>query len=229
MLEILQRPDFTLEMCADEFQVTLPALCAFLTSDRGLVLLAHTELAQAIHIRAIAIAQLPRVIDAMTYALEDFANTCRNVPINPRSMPALEFVERAKDTARRNGQLLLRLAHFTPRPLRAYAPPSPPRPAPRQVEGEDRLATGPATCQATEGRDAHLSAPALQSTVSAAPLPPTNPTRQREATVPTTAHTTPDNPPPKPQSHASTTQRERADPTMPRFVMPVPAPPCPAA
>ena len=176
VLEILQRPDFTLERCADEFQVTLPALCVFLTSTRGLLLLAETELAQAIHIRAIAIAQLPRVIDAMTYALEDFANTCRNVPINPKSMPALEFVERAKDTARRNGQLLLRLAHFTPRPLRGYAPPD--RVSSPRLRGEDRLAKGQATWQAAEGTDAYLITPAVQSTTAS----PTNPTRERGAT-----------------------------------------------
>ncbi|MFN9970474.1 MAG: hypothetical protein ACK58T_11300, partial [Phycisphaerae bacterium] len=196
-------------------------LCAFLTSDRGL-LLAHTELAQAIHIRAIALAQLPRVIDAMKYSLEDFAYTCRNVPLNPKSMPALEFVERAKDTARRNGQLLLRLAHFTPRPLRAYAPPAPPLPATR---GEDRLATGQATCRATEGNETHLNTHAVQYTTAAAPPPQPNPTRKRAATPAPTALQTLDNPPPT----ASTTRRERAAPVMPRFVMPVPAPPRPSA
>ena len=132
VLEHLQRPDFTLEVCAEWLHTDLPSLCAFLTSDRGLSLLAHTELAQAIHIRAIAIAQLPRVIDAMAFALDDFANTCRNVPLNPKSMPALEFVERAKETARKNGQLLLRLAHFTPRPLRSYTQPAH---SPSQREG----------------------------------------------------------------------------------------------
>ncbi|MBY0113717.1 MAG: hypothetical protein K2Y21_12930 [Phycisphaerales bacterium] len=215
MLEILQRPDFTLEMCADEFQVTLPALCAFLTSDRGLLLLAHTELAQAIHIRAIAIAQLPRVIDAMTYALEDFAHTCRNVPINPKSMQALEFVERAKDTAGRNGQLLLRLAHFTPRPLRAYAPPALPRPAQR---GEDRLAKG----QAGEGNETHLNTHAVQYTTAAAPLPSTNPTRQRGATDASITHPIPDHQPlPSPSPVLTSPERERVGHSAP-ITSPVP-------
>ena len=177
VLEHLQRPDFTLEVCAEWLRTDLPSLCAFLTSDRGLTLLAETELAQAIHIRAIAIAQLPRVIDAMTHAHEDFANTCRNVPLNPKSMPALEFVERAKDTARKSGQLLLRLAHFTPRPLRSYAPPiGDTSTRLREVAGEDRLANG----QAGERNKAHLKADALHST--AAPSP-TNPTRERGGTA----------------------------------------------
>ncbi|MBY0112520.1 MAG: hypothetical protein K2Y21_06840 [Phycisphaerales bacterium] len=198
VLEHLQRPDFTLETCAEWLRTDLPSLCAFLTSDRGLALLAHTELAQAIHIRAIAIAQLPRVIDAMTYALEDFAHTCRNVPINPKSMQALEFVERAKDTARRNGQLLLRLAHFSPRPLRSYAPP---RPA---LTSPERQRVGPAFTNPTRKRGS-TDVPQAHPIPDIQPLPAstsperqrvgpafTNPTRKRGATDAPQAHPTPD-------------------------------------
>jgi hypothetical protein len=32
----------------------------------------------------------------MRFALEDFADTCRNVPLNPNSMKACEFVERGR-------------------------------------------------------------------------------------------------------------------------------------
>ena len=144
----------------------------------------------------------------MTYALEDFADTCRNVPINPKSMQALEFVERAKDTARRNGQLLLRLAHFTPRPLRGYGPPSaPPRPA---QWGEDRLAAG----QAGEGNEAHVNAYAVESVTAAAPMPNRNPTRERGVTPAEHPQPTSANPPlPSPWLTAATSpERERVGP-----------------
>jgi hypothetical protein len=104
-------------------------------------------------------------------------------------MPALEFVERAKDTARRNGQLLLRLAHFTPRPLRAYAQPT--------HSPSQRVGAGGWVPSTSNPANPTQLTPAPQASTSpererVGPAS-TNPTLQRGPTDAAKAHPTPDN------------------------------------
>jgi hypothetical protein len=96
----------------------------------------------------------------------------------------------SRESARKTANLLLRIARYTPLPPHPTHPTHPTRPdappprasSPRE-RGEDRLATGQAPCQATEGTDAHLSAHAVQYKAAA---PTKNPTPQRVTT--TTPH-----------------------------------------
>ncbi len=120
-LEVLQSPHLSFEDAADALGLTLEQLTAFVTSDDGLALIAGAELAAAVRVRAMAAAQLHTVVDALSMMLLSYASSARNVP-TADSLRAQEFSETQRQNARRAGHLLFRLAHFSPRPLRAYEP-----------------------------------------------------------------------------------------------------------
>jgi len=186
-VQFLTRSDLTLHEIADAFNTTLEALTLYLTSEEGLAQIATTELACALRIRLAAMHHLPRAVDALGTMLEDYTQSTRNLPARESSsnLQSQTLREEQRKNARRASHLLFRLAHFTPRPIRAYThtsqdptptltPPSTPASPPTRTQASTQNSIQGQSLQTESTRPRE---PILQQTSKPAPAP-TNPPTQ---------------------------------------------------
>jgi len=217
-VQFLTRSDLTLHEIADAFDTTLEALTLYLTSDEGLAQVATTELACALRIRLAAMHYLPRAVDALGTMLEDYTQSTRNLPAreSSSSLQSQTLREEQRKNARRASHLLFRIAHFTPRLIRAYThtphepnlstPPStPPAPTPKP---DPALAAVHAPTRETTSSQASTTTPTITSTSSERPTDLSHPRLQpksedRRPTNSITNFTTSEPTTPSRQDHAA--------------------------
>ena len=139
-----------MEAIADSMEWSLRVLNLYLSTEEGLLLVAQCELATAVRTRIAAAAQLHNAIDALGTMLQEYAHCARRTLVDERKHTTHVLREEQRANARRAAHLLFRLAHFTPRPIRAYTPVPPP------------LSGGGAEALRGGGGSPALTAPALQ-------------------------------------------------------------------
>ncbi len=121
-LRQLQNPTCSMEDVAESLGLTLEQLTLYLASDEGLQLIAEAELSLAVRTRIAAAAHLHHAIDALGMMLSEYADGTRNIALDDRKHSTHVLHEAQRGNARRAAHLLFRLAHFTPKPIRAYGP-----------------------------------------------------------------------------------------------------------
>ncbi len=213
ILDDFAAQDETLRGIADKYSTTLESLTLWLARPDIKERIFALESACAARARLVVANNLAAIANKLLHLLTESKldhESIHRVPAQTHHSFAARM--QSRESARKTANLLLRIARYVPQgnptpstppppntnPTRKrgvtdapLAPPAsahqphpiaPPLPAQR---GEDRLATG----QAGEGKDAHLSAHAVQYTVA----PTTNPTRQRGTTHAPTPPPLPDN------------------------------------
>jgi hypothetical protein len=141
LLTDLADPDLSLRNLADAHGTTLDALTLFLAREDIAERIAAIEHLAARRARLIAATSLSAVAAALARIVEETDAEIAHVPVNPKSLPALEQRRRTRETARRAGALLLRVAQASRlcsrRPERNSSPQAP---LPRPHHSEDEPA-----------------------------------------------------------------------------------------
>ncbi|HEX8875564.1 MAG TPA: hypothetical protein VF777_02370 [Phycisphaerales bacterium] len=174
--------DLTLRDIADNYETTLESLTLWLARPDIKERLFALESACAARARLVVANNLAAIANKLLHLLTESKldhESIHRVPAATHHAFAARM--QSRESARKTANLLLRIARYVP-PSPTAPPPRAPSPRSREVGGEDRLAKGQATCQATEGSDAYLNADAVQAKTAATPLPTTTPTRQRGST-----------------------------------------------
>ena len=119
---------------AEKWNTTVGALSLFLASPEGLAIVAAAEIATAVHIRRQAQALLVDVAQSMVYIVREYSREERRIPFN-NDLRSIKLVELRRANARRAGNLLLRLAHYNPPPIRSYTVNTAPHKEPTPPQG----------------------------------------------------------------------------------------------
>ena len=118
-IDDLSAVENSLRHVAEKWNTTTGALSLFLASPEGLAIVAAAEIATAVHIRLQAQALLVDVAQSMVYIVREYSREERRIPFN-NDLRSIKLVELRRANARRAGNLLLRLAHYNPAPIRSY-------------------------------------------------------------------------------------------------------------
>jgi hypothetical protein len=131
LLQLLARPDLTVDEIAMALDLELPDLCAKHAEPGTQRDIHELESFAATRARIAAIALLPRAVDALAGMIQDYTETARRVPIRDSAERAL-LTEQQRQNARRACALLLKIANFHPTPRSTHTPQKPhtPKPAP---------------------------------------------------------------------------------------------------
>jgi hypothetical protein len=119
-IDDLSAVENSLRHVAEKWNTTTGALSLFLASPEGLAIVAAAEIATAVHIRLQAQALLVDVAQSMVYIVREYSREERRIPFN-NDLRSIKLVELRRANARRAGNLLLRLAHYNPAPIRSYS------------------------------------------------------------------------------------------------------------
>jgi hypothetical protein len=125
----LADPDLSLRDVAEANNTTLDALALFLARPDMAERLEAIESLAARRARLIATLSLDKLAATLARIIEETDAELAHVPVNPKSLPALEQRRRTRETARRAGALLLRIARFSSLRPTIAANASPPAPA----------------------------------------------------------------------------------------------------
>ena len=158
-IDDLSAVENSLRHVAEKWNTTTGALSLFLASPEGLAIVAAAEIATAVHIRLQAQALLVDVAQSMVYIVREYSREERRIPFN-NDLRSIKLVELRRANARRAGNLLLRLAHYNPAPIRSYTvrPMSTPTPPcgtavaldSRGLEHESHACAEPQACHTNE-------------------------------------------------------------------------------
>jgi hypothetical protein len=118
-IDDLSAVENSLRHVAEKWNTNTGALSLFLASPEGLAIVAAAEIATAVHIRLQAQALLADVAQSMVYIVREYSREERRIPFN-NDLRSIKLVELRRANARRAGNLLLRLAHYNPAPIRSY-------------------------------------------------------------------------------------------------------------
>jgi hypothetical protein len=133
LLQLLARPDLTVDEIAMALDLELPDLCAKHAEPGTQKDIHELESFAATRARIAAIALLPRAVDALAGMIQDYTETARRVPVRDSAERAL-LTEQQRQNARRACALLLKIANFHPTPRSTHTPQKPhtPKSAPAQ-------------------------------------------------------------------------------------------------
>lgn len=133
LLQLLAKPDLTVDEIAMALDLELPDLCARHAEPGTQKDIHELESFAATRARIAAIALLPRAVDALAGMIQDYTETARRVPVRDSAERAL-LTEQQRQNARRACALLLKIANFHPAPRSTHTPQKPhtPKPAPAQ-------------------------------------------------------------------------------------------------